>query len=105
MPVNVTFDDLYQQAKAVVHPRRLSDTSEAGDVSAALLSASGTVYVGVCIDTSSGMGFCAEHAASAAMVTAGENRVIKMLAIDSDGRILPPVGVAVNSLASFTLTI
>lgn len=92
MPVNVIFDDLYQQAKAVVHPRRLSDTSEAGDVSAALLSASGTVYVGVCIDTSSGMGFCAEHAAAAAMVTAGENRVIKMLAIDSDGRILPPCG-------------
>ncbi len=92
MSVNITFNELYQQAKAVARPRQLSGTSEAGDVSAALLGASGKVYVGVCIDTSSGMGFCAEHTAAAAMITAGESHVIKMIAIDSAGRILPPCG-------------
>ena len=38
------------------------------------------------------MGFCAEHAAAAAMITAGENRVLKMVAVGWDGRIMPPCG-------------
>ncbi len=88
----MTFDELYQQAKSVIHPRRLSDDAEAGGVGAALLTDSGAVYRGVCIDTACSMGFCAEHAAAAAMVTAGENRVVKMVAVDWDGRVLPPCG-------------
>ena len=88
----MTFDELYQQAKAVLNPRRLSDAAEAGGVGAALLSESGRVYVGVCIDTACSMGFCAEHAAAAAMITAGEHRVLKMVAVNWDGAILPPCG-------------
>ena len=88
----MTFDELYDRARNVLNPRRLSAEAEAGGVGAALLSESGTVYVGVCIDTACSMGFCAEHAAAAAMVTAGENRVLKMIAVNSDGRILPPCG-------------
>ena len=86
------FDELYQQAKSVINPRRLSQEAEAGGVGAALLTESGTVYRGVCIDTACSMGFCAEHAAAAAMVTAGENYVVKMIAVNWDGRILPPCG-------------
>ncbi|MFT3895712.1 MAG: cytidine deaminase [Anaerolineales bacterium] len=88
----MTFDELYQRAKSVLNPRRLSDIAESGGVSAALLTESGNVYLGVCIDTSSGMGFCAEHAAAAAMITAGENHVFKMVAINWDGKVLPPCG-------------
>lgn len=88
----MTFNELYERAKAVLNPRRLSQESEAGSVGAALLSESGAVYVGVCIDTACSMGFCAEHAAAAAMVTAGENRVLKMVAVNGDGAILPPCG-------------
>lgn len=88
----MTLDELYDRAKSVLNPRRLSPEAEAGGVGAALLSESGAVYVGVCIDTACSMGFCAEHAAAAAMVTAGENRVLKMVAVNSDGRILPPCG-------------
>jgi len=87
-----TFDDLYLHAKSVLNPRRLSESAEAGSVGAALLSESGRIYTGVCIDTACSMGFCAEHAAAAAMVTAGENRVLKMVAVGSDGRVLPPCG-------------
>ncbi len=86
------FSELYDRAKAVLNPRRLSEMADAGGVGAALLSESGAVYTGVCIDTGSSMGFCAEHAAAAAMITAGENRVLKMVAVDWDGRILPPCG-------------
>jgi len=88
----VTFDDLYLKAKSVLYPRKLSEYAEAGGVGAALLSESGKIYTGVCIDTACGMGFCAEHAAAAAMVTAGENRVLKMIAVGSDGKIMPPCG-------------
>ncbi len=88
----MTFEDLYEKAKSLVHPRKLSEDAEAGDVGAALLTESGNVYVGVCIDTACSMGFCAEHAAAAAMITAGENRVTKMIAVGRDGRILPPCG-------------
>jgi cytidine deaminase len=87
-----TFDDLYTKAKSVINPRQLSEEADAGGVGAAILAESGNVYVGVCIDTSSSMGFCAEHAAAAAMITAGESRVSKMIAVDWDGRIMPPCG-------------
>lgn len=88
----MTFDELYQQAKAVLNPRKLSSSAEAGGVGAALLSVSGNVYTGVCIDIACSIGFCAEHAAAAAMVTAGESQVLKMIAVNWDGRIMPPCG-------------
>lgn len=88
----MTFDELYQQAKVLLNPRKLSASAEAGGVGAALLTDSGRVYTGVCIDTACSMGFCAEHAAAAAMVTAGESRVLKMVAVNWDGAILPPCG-------------
>ncbi len=88
----MTFDELYRRARAVVNPRRLSDEAESGGVGAALLTEQGHVYVGVCIDTACSMGFCAEHAAAAAMVTAGESRVLKMVAVGWDGRVMPPCG-------------
>lgn len=88
----MVFEALYAQARAVINPRKLSDYAEAGGVGAALLSASGQVYTGVCIDTACSMGFCAEHAAAAAMVTAGESRVLRMIAVGWDGEIMPPCG-------------
>jgi len=86
------FDELYKKANGVVQPRKLSAEAESGGVGAALLSDKGNIYTGVCIDTACSMGFCAEHAAAAAMVTAGENRVLKMIAVGWDGRIMPPCG-------------
>ena len=90
--MSVDFNDLYTLAKSVLNPRRISENAEAGGVGAAILSADGKVYTGVCIDTGSSMGFCAEHAAAAAMITAGESRILKVVAVDWDGRIMPPCG-------------
>ena len=88
----MTFDELYTRARAVINPRKLSEYAEAGGVGAALLAANGEVYTGVCIDTACSMGFCAEHAAAAAMITAGQHRVLKMIAVGWDGAIMPPCG-------------
>lgn len=61
-----------------------------------MVTAKGNSYSGVCIDTASGTGFCAEHAAIAAMVTAGEYRIKKIVAVwkDETGAtfVLPPCG-------------
>ncbi|MBU5675460.1 cytidine deaminase [Alkaliphilus sp. MSJ-5] len=86
------FDELYDIAKNTLNPRKLSKNSYAGSVAAAILSESGKVYTGVCIDTPCSMGFCAEHAAIAAMITAGENRITKVIAVYEDGTIIPPCG-------------
>ncbi|WMM33217.1 cytidine deaminase family protein [Shouchella clausii] len=88
----MTFDQLYAEAKAVIHPRKLSDVVEVGGVGAAIETAGGNIYTGVCIDMACSVGFCAEHAAAAAMITAGESHIKKMIAVDWDGRILPPCG-------------
>lgn len=87
----ITFEELIQHAKQVLRPRQIADNAWAGSVAAALLSASGLIYTGVCIDVCSGMGFCAEHAAIAAMITAGESRIAKIVAINKDG-VIPPCG-------------
>ena len=86
------FTELYQTALEVLQPRQVSEDIEAGGVAAALVTDQGNVYQGVCIDTACSMGFCAEHAAIAAMLTAGENRVEKIVAVNWNRDILPPCG-------------
>lgn len=86
------FEELIQEALQVLNPRRISGEIEVGGVAAALVTDRGTVYRGVCIDTACSLGFCAEHAAIAAMLTAGESRVEKIVAVGWDKRIMPPCG-------------
>lgn len=87
--------DLIGMAAGVLNPRRVGGRLF-GDVGCSLLTSSGSYFSGVCIDTGSGTGFCAEHAAIAAMVTAGEHRIDKIVAVwrDGTGRLhaLPPCG-------------
>jgi cytidine deaminase len=92
---SLPMDELIQAAEAVLNPRSVQGRLF-GDVAAALITARGNRFLGVCIDTGSGTGFCAEHAAVAAMVTAGEYRIARIVAVwrDDDGRlfVLPPCG-------------
>jgi len=88
----MNFEVLYDKAKAVLNPRRIAKHSYAGSVAAALLTEDGNVYTGVCIDTPASMGFCAEHSAIATMITAGEHRIVKMISIYKDGKIIAPCG-------------
>ena len=63
-----------------------------GCVAAAVLSAGGTIYTGVCIDTCSTLGICAERNAIFNMITNGEHEIEKVLAVMPDGRTGPPCG-------------
>lgn len=86
------FATLYNAALEVLNPRRVSENIEVGGVAAALATDKGNLYRGVCIDTACSMGFCAEHAAVAAMLTAGENRVEAIVAVGWDKKVMPPCG-------------
>ena len=63
----------------------------AGSVAAALLTEDGSVYTGICLDLACGIGFCAEHAAIAAMLNGRETVITKIVAVTILG-ILPPCG-------------
>lgn len=65
--------------------RKISDYIDAGGVAAAILSSSGKIYTGVCIDTCSTLGICAERNAIFNMITNGESIIQKVIAIMPDG--------------------
>ena len=84
------WEEMYEAAKAFLAPRRISDYVTAGDVSAAILSKSGKIYTGVCIDTCSTLGISAERNAIFSMITNGEQEIDKVLCIPpNDGKGAP----------------
>ena len=86
------WERMYRAARSVQNERRISDYVEAGCVAAAGLSAGGTIYTGVCIDTCSTLGICAERNAIFNMITNGEHEIEKVLAVMPDGRTGAPCG-------------
>lgn len=89
----VMWQRLYQAARNVQNDRAISPFVEAGGVAAAVLSSQGNIYVGVCIDTACSLGMCAERNAIANMITHGESRIHKVVAVMPDGKVGPPCGV------------
>lgn len=83
---------LYDRARSVLNPRVISPFIEAGGVGAAILTKAGNIYVGVCIDTASTLGMCAERNAIANMITNGESRIDKVVAVMDDGHVGAPCG-------------
>ena len=83
---------MYEAAKAALNPRRVSDYVTCGEVAAAVLSKSGRIYTGVCIDTCSTLGICAERNAIFNMITNGEQEIDRVLCIMDDGTGGAPCG-------------
>ena len=83
---------MYDATKAVLCERRISDYVTCGEVAAAILSKSGKIYTGVCIDTCSTLGVCAERNAIFNMITNGECEIDKVLCILPDGSCGAPCG-------------
>ena len=84
--------EMYSAAKAVLNARRVSDYVSCGEVSAAVLSSSGKIYTGICVDTCSTLGICAERNAIFNMLTNGEQEIEKVLAILPDSSSGAPCG-------------
>nr|QFU78527.1 Blasticidin-S deaminase [uncultured bacterium] len=86
------FSELLVVAKENLNPKMTARNCEAGHVSCALQTTSGTIYTGVAITVPCGIGFCAEHAAIAAMINNDESRISKLVTVYKDGSILAPCG-------------
>lgn len=86
------WDILYEKAIAVQNGRVISPFVDAGGVAAAILTRSGNIYVGVCIDTCSSLGMCAERNAIANMITNGESEIDKVVAVMTNGEVGSPCG-------------
>ena len=88
-------EEIIARATKHINPHKVGDRVF-GTVASVIVTDRGSEYAGVCIDTSSGTGFCAEAAAVGAMVTAGEYRIRKVVAVSrhEDGKlyVLPPCG-------------
>ena len=95
--------ELYQAAKAVQNPRDISERISAGGVAAAIESASGKIYTGVCVDTSSSLGICAERNAMFNMITNGENEIKRVLAIMPNGKTGAPCGACREFMAQLMI--
>lgn len=90
--MELIWNELYEAASRVQNERKISDYIDAGGVAAAILSSSGKIYTGVCIDTCSTLGICAERNAIFNMITNGENIIEKVIAIMPDGKTGTPCG-------------
>lgn len=86
------WDKLYAEARNVVNPRYVSNIIEAGGVGAAIESESGRIYVGVCVDCACTLGICAERNALFNMITNGESKIKRVVAVNRDGAVMPPCG-------------
>ena len=86
------WNELYNAALKVQNERTVSPFIEAGGVAAAILTRKGNIYVGVCIDTASTLGMCAERNAIANMITNGESQIDKVVAVMEDGSVGSPCG-------------
>ena len=83
---------LIESAKNAAISFQASPTCHVGSMGAAVLGEDGCTYTGCCIDAACGIGFCAEHAAVAAMLLKRCSRVMAVVAISSEGKIMAPCG-------------
>ena len=90
--MDAIWKEMYDAAKAVQNGRTISQYVEAGGVAAAILSGSGKIYTGVCVDTSCTLGICAERNAIFHMLTCGEQEIARVLALMPDGKVGAPCG-------------
>lgn len=92
MKMNEIWNELYKEAKSVLNPRGISEWMEAGGVAAAIESDSGKIYTGVCVDGACTLGICAERNAIFNMITHGESKIRRVIAVNWDGKAMPPCG-------------
>lgn len=92
MNENRIWDELYKRACEVQNHRVISPFIEGGQVAAAILTKKGNIYTGVCLDTASTLGICAERNAIFNMITNGDSQIEKILCVMSNGEVGTPCG-------------
>lgn len=97
--MDAIWNEMYAEAKKVLNPRQVSEFVEVGGVAAAVQAGSGKIYTGICVDTACSIGLCAERNAIFHMLTCGESTIRRVVAINWDGKAMPPCGVCRELMA------
>ncbi len=84
--------ELIKKAKDLAKPIEHNRYCKSGYVASALLDDNNTSYTGVNIDTDCGLGFCAEHSAIAQMTATRKSKIKAIVAVNHNGKIIPPCG-------------
>ncbi|MBR4878690.1 MAG: GNAT family N-acetyltransferase [Clostridia bacterium] len=84
----ISFAQLKKAAIDVSGSRTL-DNASAGATACAILTDKGNIYTGVSVNTVS-VNICAEQSAVAAMVTACESHIVKVISVNSRGTVCQP---------------
>lgn len=90
--MDTDFLKLLEEAKKIASKRILSEYASCGHVGCALLTKSGKIYTGICIDSNCALGNCAEYAAIADMLKNNESEIKKIVAYAAKGKIYAPCG-------------
>ncbi|KYK29813.1 MAG: hypothetical protein AYK23_04935 [Candidatus Proteinoplasmatales archaeon SG8-5] len=83
--------NLIAKAKELVRERKVSG-GYVGSVGAALVTADGEIFTGVCLDLACGIGFCAEHSAIAGMISHSDETRIRTIVAYGGDKIMYPCG-------------
>ncbi|QQR82522.1 cytidine deaminase [Candidatus Campbellbacteria bacterium] len=87
----MTNQEIIKKASELVSIKKLNGGAVSGEVGSVLVTESGNIYGGVSIDAPCGIGVCGEHTAIGNMLTGGETRIKKIVAVATEG-ILSPCG-------------
>ena len=90
--MNDSRSPLIEAAKSVCGEFKLRNEFSAGSVGAAIRTAKGNIYTGICIDLACGLGFCAEVAAVAEMLKARETHIAAVVAVANSRVLGAPCG-------------
>ena len=93
------WDKLYNKCKEIRKEREISKYVSCGSVSASILTTSGHIYSGICIDTACTLGICAERNAIFNMLTNNDNEITKMLVLMDDDKLGIPCGACLELIA------
>lgn len=99
MILDERWEAMLRAAIAVQGHREVSERVDAGSVAAAVPSSTGTIYTGICVDAVCSLGVCAERAALFAMLTGGDDRVERVVAVRDGGEVVAPCGACRELLA------
>lgn len=86
------FKELHELARKTLGPKQLGKNTFVGKVACALETEDGNIYTGINIDTACSMGYCAEANAIGTMLTNGESKIKKIVAVSQNHDIVPPCG-------------
>ena len=86
------FDELLDRAFKRAKDVAISENVSFGSVACALITDDDNIYEGVCLDTASSLGFCAERNAIGTMLTNGETHIKAIVSCTEKGVLYPSCG-------------